>query len=108
MNFLDYHTTYEQFSYFSLDDFLDAHADHEIVLCGDSIHAETVSSNQLREMVDDCADVAYLGEKSQWWDGTDRLFFQVIPLTPDELPFSDAEFEIVVRVGGSVSKGLAR
>ena len=99
MSFSDYHSTYRQFSYFSLDDFLDAHGDHEIVLCSDSIHAETLSADQLREMVDECADVAYLGEKSQWWDGTDRLFCQVIPLTPDGSPFPDEEFEIAVWVG---------
>lgn len=99
MSFLQYHSMYKKLRYFSLDTFLDAHRDHEIIECSDAIHAESISAEELIERTDGNADVRYAGEESPWWDGTDRLFFTVIPLYSDGHPIPDSRFDIVVSVG---------
>lgn len=97
MSFSTYDSTYKQFGAMSLDDFLDAHGDDEIIECSDSMHAEILSPDELRRTTGGEADVSYLGENSEWWDGTDKLIFLVTP-TEDGEPDANEAFEIAVVV----------
>ncbi len=96
MSLFHYQSMYKNLPCLSLGEFLDSHGDDEIVLCSDAIHAETVTEEEVRRWAGEDADVEYLGERSEWWDGTDRLFFQIVPASEDGTPELDEAFEVVV------------
>lgn len=80
MEFFEWKHLCEGDRYLRLEEFLERHADHEIMVIEEAIHTWPSDAEELRQLCGRNARVEYLGEESLHWSGVDGLFYVITPV----------------------------
>lgn len=81
MDFFKWKHLCESERYLRLEEFLERHVGHEIMVVEEAIHQCPSDGDELRQLCGGDARVEYLGEDSPHWSGVDGLFYVLTPLT---------------------------
>ena len=81
MNFIEWKHLCEADRYLRLEEFLERHAGHEIIVIEEAIHTWGADPDELRHLCDGDARVEFLDKESPYWADNDGLYFVVTPLT---------------------------
>ena len=80
MEFFEWKHLCESERYLRLEEFLERHAGHEIIVIEEAIHQCPSDADELRQLCGGDARVEYLGEDSQHWQDNDGLYYEITPV----------------------------
>jgi hypothetical protein len=78
VEFFEWRNLCEADRYLNLDEFLERHRTHEIIVVEEAIHTWPTEPDELRQVFGD-AQVEYLGKESPHWADNDGLYYVVTP-----------------------------
>ncbi len=81
MEFFEWKHVCEGDRYLRLEEFLERHAGHEIIVIEEVAHTWATDPGELRQMCGANARVEFLDKESPHWADNDGLYFVVTPLT---------------------------
>lgn len=81
MDFFEWKNFCENERYLRLEEFLERHAGHQIIVIEEAIHQWPADPDELRHLCDGDARVEFLDKESPHWSDNDGLYFEITPLT---------------------------